>query len=344
MASEQVMEGELVGGLALRESAAMIMSPQEARQQLRQLQEFVQAVMVEGVDFGKIPGAGDKPTLLKSGAEKLNEVYGYAPHVVILDKIEDWKAQPSFFNYTVRCDLVSKRTGCIVAQGVGSCNSMEVKYRYRTEKAWDGRPSGDGWEQKKTKGGKPYWQRRTINEETADLANTILKMAKKRALIDATLSATRSSELFTQDVEDIESLRSASSDSDTSGQPSGNETSTCSECHTEITSGVREFSTRKFGTALCTNCQKKRSEPAGHGDSQPEGETLATPRQMGMLASLFKSKGLSAVEEDQFLFENTGKVSKTQLTKVEASKLIEMMQSMPARESTGSSDDVFGEE
>lgn len=35
------------------------------------------------------------------------------------------------------------------------------------------------------------------------IVNTILKMAKKRALIDAVLSATRASGLFTQDIEDF---------------------------------------------------------------------------------------------------------------------------------------------
>lgn len=39
-----------------------------------------------------------------------------------------------------------------------------------------------------------------------DVVNTIMKMAKKRALIDAVLSATRSSDLFTQDVEEMEWL------------------------------------------------------------------------------------------------------------------------------------------
>src|SRR5690606_28333663 len=39
--------------------------------------------------------------------------------------------------------------------------------------------------------------------EPWSLCNTVLKMAKKRALIDATLSATRSSGIFTQDVEDL---------------------------------------------------------------------------------------------------------------------------------------------
>ena len=35
------------------------------------------------------------------------------------------------------------------------------------------------------------------------LVNTILKMAKKRALVDATLSAGRLSNIFTQDIEDM---------------------------------------------------------------------------------------------------------------------------------------------
>jgi len=37
----------------------------------------------------------------------------------------------------------------------------------------------------------------------ATLKNTILKMAKKRAKVDATLAATRSSGIFTQDIEDM---------------------------------------------------------------------------------------------------------------------------------------------
>jgi hypothetical protein len=43
---------------------------------------------------------------------------------------------------------------------------------------------------------------RVENEDIADLKNTILKMSKKRAKVDATLSATRSSGIFTQDMED----------------------------------------------------------------------------------------------------------------------------------------------
>ncbi len=41
------------------------------------------------------------------------------------------------------------------------------------------------------------------NPDVADLANTILKMADKRALVAATLIATGLSEYFTQDIEDF---------------------------------------------------------------------------------------------------------------------------------------------
>ncbi len=41
------------------------------------------------------------------------------------------------------------------------------------------------------------------NDNPADNYNTVLKMAKKRALVDAVLTATAASDIFTQDLEDI---------------------------------------------------------------------------------------------------------------------------------------------
>ena len=46
------------------------------------------------------------------------------------------------------------------------------------------------------------------NEAIYDQVNTIIKMAKKRSYIDATLSATRTSGIFTQDLEDFATLAS----------------------------------------------------------------------------------------------------------------------------------------
>jgi hypothetical protein len=141
----------------------------EANRRVKMLAEFVRGHMVEGEDYGIIPGTNTKPTLFKPGAEKLNAIFGLAPVVTISNRVEDW--EKGFVSYEVKVTLINKRTNNVEAEGIGSCNSRERRYK---------------------------------NQDAANIANTILKMAKKRSLIDATLSATRASGLFTQDLEDIE--------------------------------------------------------------------------------------------------------------------------------------------
>jgi len=101
--------------LAPLEQFGMMMTVNQAITELQRLQEFVQAVMVEGVDYGTIPGAGTKKVLFKSGAEKLNEVYAYSTTVEVIKAVEDWQAQPPFFAYTIKVTLHSRpyrRSGC----------------------------------------------------------------------------------------------------------------------------------------------------------------------------------------------------------------------------------------
>lgn len=143
----------------------------EANERMRLLQEFVKEVMIPGVDFGIIPGCS-KPSLYKTGAEKLSDIYGFSKHVEVVNRIEDWEM--ARFAYEIKVTLTNKRTGLVEAEGLGSCNSQEKKYR---------------------------------EQDAFSITNTILKMAKKRALVDAVLSATRSSGLFTQDIEDLEIIQ-----------------------------------------------------------------------------------------------------------------------------------------
>lgn len=145
----------------------------EANRRVKMLQEFVREHMVEGEDYGIIPGTSTKPTLFKAGAEKLNAIFGLAPLVEISNRMEDW--DDGFVAYEVKVTLLNKRTQQPEAEGIGSCNSHERRYK---------------------------------NQDAANIANTVLKMSKKRALIDATLSATRASGLFTQDLEDHDTERS----------------------------------------------------------------------------------------------------------------------------------------
>jgi hypothetical protein len=202
---------------------SFVVSPQTAMTRLKQLQEFMASVMVKDQDYGLIPGT-PKPTLFKPGAEKLCEVYGLAPDVEVTNRVEDW--EKGFFHYEVRCRLISKRTGLVVATGLGSCNSMEDRYRWRNAKRTCpdcGQPAiikgkaeyGGGFLcfRKQHGCGAKFGEDdpritqqpvgRVPNDDPYSLVNTILKMGKKRSLIDATLSATRSSGIFTQDVEDF---------------------------------------------------------------------------------------------------------------------------------------------
>jgi hypothetical protein len=199
-----------------------VMDVAMAKERLLQFQQFVKECMVEDEDFGVIPGT-PKPTLYKAGADKLCELYGLADNYEVTQRTEDFDR--GLFDYEVKCILTNKAGDFLVATGLGSCNSYEKKYRWRDaqrvcpnckkEFIIKGKDEyGGGWLCYAKKGGcgakfcdddkrlTDQTVGRVLNEDIADLKNTILKMAKKRSKIDATLSATRSSGLFTQDVED----------------------------------------------------------------------------------------------------------------------------------------------
>ena len=128
-------------------------------------QAVVQGALKPGHDYGIIPGC-DKPSLLKPGAEKINMLMGVATGYEIMSKEEDF--DKGFYAYNIRCFL--SKGGMVICEGVGSCNSKEKKY---------------------------------ISQDPHSIANTILKMAKKRAYVDATLSLASLSDIFTQDIEDM---------------------------------------------------------------------------------------------------------------------------------------------
>lgn len=199
------------------------------KRRLKEFEEFVTGYLVESKegttdgDYGTIPGT-QKPTLFKPGAEKLCEVYGLAPDPVILKEIEDYER--GLFDYTIKCNLTSRRDGSFVGSGLGSCSSYESKYRWRTaqrkcpscgqEAIIKGSEQyGGGWVCWAKKGGcgskfldgdKRITDQvggKVTNPDMADVKNTVLKMAKKRALIDVVLSVTRSSGRFAQDLDDM---------------------------------------------------------------------------------------------------------------------------------------------
>lgn len=202
--------------VALREAGAIVnfedqaMSVDSLVRQVGLIQEVMGKIMKPGEHYGKIPGCGDKPTLLKPGAEKLGFTFRLAPEfeVEIVDHPEGHR------EYQIKCRLRHIPTQVIVGEGVGTCTTMEGKYRYR----WDnsGVPvPGEYWKTRdkdllggpfnatRKIDGKWFIFQRVEHENPADYYNTCEKMAKKRAHVDAILTATAASDLFTQDIEDL---------------------------------------------------------------------------------------------------------------------------------------------
>ena len=183
--------------------------PDTVRRKLKAIHNF-QAIVLEllhkGHDYGVIPGT-DKPTLLKPGAEKIAKLMNLRDDYEVLEKVENW--EKGFFHYVVKCQLADISTGLHVSSGLGSCNSMESKYRWRwvfenqLTKEQEAVKETLDFKEYRTKEGGKFRKYRIPNDDIFSQANTLLKMAKKRALVDAALSAGRLSDLFTQDLEEL---------------------------------------------------------------------------------------------------------------------------------------------
>jgi len=197
------------------------MSLEEVKGNVGLIQQVMKEVMHKGEHYGVIPGCGDKPTLLKPGAEKLCTTFRLSPTY----DISKTELDRGHREYEIVCTLTHIPTGQVFGQGVGSCSTMESKYRYRdarrkcpecgNESIIKGKAEyGGGWLCWAKKGGcgakfeegdpaiEDQDQGKVENPDPADQYNTVLKMAKKRAHVDAVLTVTAASDLFTQDIED----------------------------------------------------------------------------------------------------------------------------------------------
>ena len=198
------------------------MSPESMMRQVDLIQQVMKRTMKEGEHYGIIPGC-QKPSLLKPGAEKLSLTFRLAPSYEIFQIDLPGGHRES----RLTCTLTHIPTGQIFGQGVGTCTTMESKYRFRKaeqkcpkcgqEAIIKGKKEyGGGWLCFKKKGGcgekfqdgDPAIENQDMgrieHDNPADYYNTVLKMGKKRAHVDAVLTATAASDIFTQDVEDME--------------------------------------------------------------------------------------------------------------------------------------------
>lgn len=190
-------------------------------QRVRKIQEVQKRVMQEGRHYGKIPGV-DKPSLLKPGAELLCMTFQLDPQF----SATETRGDGDHLESVVTCTLYHAPTGRRLGSGIGSCSTKESKYAYRkAERTCPecGKASiikgksdyGGGWLCWGKKGGcgakfgdfeKAITEQptdRVPNPDVADQYNTVRKMACKRAHVAAVLFVTGASDLFTQDVEEM---------------------------------------------------------------------------------------------------------------------------------------------
>ena len=129
------------------------------------LMTWVKQAMVDGVDFGRIQTkrGWSKPSLWKPGAEKICGMLGITAHFPTLKEWEKVVLSGNEINNVIIRCELHDAQGHVVADGVGA---------------------------------------RNLQNEYGDL-NKCLKMAEKSAHIDATLRMAGLSEVFTQDLEDM---------------------------------------------------------------------------------------------------------------------------------------------
>jgi hypothetical protein len=172
----------------------------DVRAQVNLMRDVMDEVMIKDTHFGVIPGT-KQPSLYKAGAEKIMSTFRLAADPTVEDLGRDGEV-----HYRVRVAILSNG-GAFLGAGMGECSSQEDKYAWRAsvcDEEFNGTPEN----RRRIKFAKVYGsskteQKKQVRTNPADVANTILKMAKKRGMIDGVLTVTAASDLFTQDIEDL---------------------------------------------------------------------------------------------------------------------------------------------
>lgn len=146
---------------------------------IQQAEKLVSSVLQQDIDYGLHPGTYSM-ALKDTGGSTIANAFNCYPEHTILHLREDEEV----ISYLVQAKLISRVSGKVVAVGVGACSTMESKYAYR----WVDDPAEYGLEKSGLKYDKKKRKYRIPNPEAEDLGNTILKMASKRAEIDAAQS------------------------------------------------------------------------------------------------------------------------------------------------------------
>lgn len=245
-------------------------SPSQIKDRILAIQTLMTQVLKKDTDYGIIPGMpkGTKPSLWKPGSEQILAMFQIAVDPVVEDLSTD-----DCYRYRVTTRLTNVQTGEFLGAGIGEASTDETKYKWRrtySKPEFDaadtdrrrikyGRyKNGDTWNET---------EEMQVRQEPADLANTILKMAKKRSQIDATLTVTGASSMFEQDLEDLpeETRQEMASQRGKKGKATGDVM--CADCRA-INGHLPSCPHRKAAEA-----PKVPAVPATQGELMPKEST-----------------------------------------------------------------------
>jgi hypothetical protein len=240
-------------------------SARELVDRLTVIREAMNTAMQRDVDYGVIPGT-DKPTLYKPGSEKLSVLFQLD---VQLANEKRW-GPGDHLTVESHATVFHAPTGARLGYGEGIASTRERKHAYRKQERTCpncGQPAvikGKAAVRRRVAvlaearrlrqqvaGRRPGDRVQEVGEvdnpDLPDLWNTVVKMAEKRARIDAVLAVTGASALFTQDLDD----QAAPAPENASDASSGGSTGTAAPDPTR---------SRKPDMRPCTDAQWGRLE------------------------------------------------------------------------------------
>ncbi|MFW9821354.1 MAG: hypothetical protein ACFFE4_00370 [Candidatus Thorarchaeota archaeon] len=176
-------------------------SVDDLKTQIILIQKALKEIMKKDVHYGTIPGC-KKPCLYKPGAEYLLSLF----RIAIEPEPQDLSTDDCI-RYRVICRGKYIPTGLSLGAAIGECSSNEEKYKWRAaicKEEFDETPENrKRYKYQKDFRTQAIKQIPQVRTEPSDIANTILKMATKRAMVAFCLNITSASDVFDQDIEDL---------------------------------------------------------------------------------------------------------------------------------------------
>ncbi|KKN82024.1 hypothetical protein LCGC14_0312910 [marine sediment metagenome] len=215
---------------------------EEARGRLADIRQFVRTELIEGQDYGTIPGT-QKPSLWQPGAEKLTEKLMLAPTFDSVSWVVEDHERGAYM-VDVLCRLIYYPTGQIVAECFGSA----------ARDATDDKPN-------------PSFREKGLAR------NTTIKMAQKSALVGAVLKAARLAVEFTQDVEDMTMPPQ---------KQEGGPSAICPECGGPLRTGISPKNNKRWWRCDACDKFVNEPQQRELGDDQPVPKPEHTALQLSV--------------------------------------------------------------